>query len=461
MNKSQQKIHLVGIGGSGIQGLASFLKEQGVSVSGSDLQSVSFSGVHTYAPHQVALLEKIAPQALVYSPAVPENNVEVQWALKHGVEIHSYPEKVGLEMKSKVGIAVAGTHGKSTTSSLIAQLLFQEGRDPSFIIGAKVFPFEQNGHHGKGKEMVVEACEYQKSFLSLHYQLAVINNIEEDHLDYYHDLKEITQSFKEFARKLKPEGKLFLPESLFEDFRTLPVSLFSVGRKTQAHYRWNRLKMTTEGCSFYFKALEEGWRKCFLPLFGKHNVANASMALAVVHQLGIPLDRAIQHLSHIQAPARRFQIHQLEPFVLIEDFAHHPTKIARTLEACRQRFPDRKIYCVFQPHQHHRTRVLLQEFAESLADVQECLIPPIFAARDTAQEKMKTQSPQLVQAIFQAGGQARYFSHPESILEYLEKKITAKALVLVLGAGNIGEMVEPLKRLKVSQKIQEGLEIKV
>ncbi|MEK7486455.1 MAG: UDP-N-acetylmuramate--L-alanine ligase [Planctomycetota bacterium] len=463
MNYPLQRVHLVGIGGSGIQGLATFLKEQAVSVSGSDLNPVQFSGIQTYSPHQVAPLEKIAPQLVVYSPAVPENNIEVQWALKNGIEIHSYPEQVGLEMKKKVGIAVAGTHGKSTTSSLITQLLFREGRDPSFIIGAKVFPFEKNGHYGNGQEMVVEACEYQKSFLSLHYQFAVINNIEADHLDYYQDLKDITQSFKEFARKLNPGGTLFLPEALREEFQTLPITICTVGNNNKATYRWNRLKMSPEGCEFFFKAPEEPWHKCFLPLFGRHNISNATMALAVVHQLGVPLKRVISHLAQVRAPARRFQIHQLKPVVIIEDFAHHPTKITRTLEACRQRFPDQKIYCIFQPHQHHRTRVLLKEFAESLVDVHECLIPPIFAARDTVQEKARTQSPHLVQAILQAGGRAQYFASLEEMKQYLEQKIQKASVILVLGAGNIGEIVAPLMKMKIPylQKTQEELEIKV
>lgn len=440
-SRPHSQIHLIGIGGSGMQGLARFLQEKGTIVSGSDLNPVNFPGVPCYSPHQVEQIEQLSPTQVVYSPAIPENNQELQWALRKKIPIRSYPEQVGEEMKEKFGIAVAGTHGKSTTSTLITHLLFKEGRDPSFIIGAKVAPFQTNGRYGKGAEMVVEACEYQKSFLALHYDIAVINNIEEDHLDCYADLAEIKQTFREFARKLKPAGLLVLPYDLKEDFENLPISSVTVGKNAKSTYQYHRVTTSTRGCRFWFRGPDQKNHKIFLPLFGKHNIANAAMALAVAHHLGIPMERASRHLESATTPARRFQIHQREPFVVIEDFAHHPTKIYRTLEACRQRFPHTKIHCVFQAHQHHRTRVFLDAFADVLTKADSCLIPPIFQARDSLWEQQQTKGEHLTQAIQKAGGNAQSFESWSKMKQHLLDVIQPEEVLLVLGAGDIGEFV--------------------
>jgi UDP-N-acetylmuramate--alanine ligase len=272
----------------------------------------------------------------------------------------------------------------------------------------------------------------------------LINNIEEDHLDFYKDLEAIQHSFREFARKLKPKGCLILPEALYSGFQSLPFMVYRVGKSSFCEYQYYQMSTTAMGGAFYFRRRGNPFYRIETPLLGRHNLLNAAMALATAHQAGVSLEESAEALKTAQTPARRFQILQEEPFVIVDDFAHHPTKIARTFQTCRQRFPGQKIRCIFQAHQHHRTRVFLKSFGKILAQAEECYIPPIFSARDTLEEQTQTTASHLVKAIQQQGGSAQEWQSLEALHSYLFETAKAGDVLLILGAGDISLFAKQL-----------------
>jgi UDP-N-acetylmuramate--alanine ligase len=346
------------------------------------------------------------------------------------------------------GIAISGTHGKSTTSGWLVYLLKQAGADPNFIIGAKISQLDSSSGVADGKYFVAEACEYDRSFLNLKPKIACILNIEADHLDYYKDEAEIVEAFEQFAKGIKQGGVLIA--------NSRDPNVAKVIRQLPDDQRYETFGLD-ENCNFYAKNLQlnnglytfdiyhngklSGATKISLP--GRHNVLNALAVTAMAVNVGLPAQQILQLLPCFTGVERRLMLKgQVGQITILDDYAHHPTEIRASLAAIRQRYQPKRIWCIFQPHQYSRTRFLLDDFAESfkLADI--TIVPEIYFVRDSQAEKKEINSQILVERIRANGTEAVFIDSFERICDYLKKKVSPGDLVVTMGAGDIWKVAD-------------------
>jgi len=352
-----------------------------------------------------------------------------------GIPLRRRLELVGELMADKQGIAIAGTHGKTTTTTMITMMLEAAGRHPTALIGAEVRTLQSNVVLGSGPQMVVEACEYGRSYLDLRPKVAVITNIEADHLDYYHDLEDIKQSFLDFINLLPADGVVVANG---DDANTREV----VGRSDKKVV-WAGLgpdnDFTATGLRFvegrmHFSVNDtETW----LQVPGRHNVSNAVLAWAVAKQIEVD-DPTLQHVleDEFTGLARRFEIiGSTKGITFVDDYAHHPTEIVAMMEGARQYFPNRKLIVVFHPHQFSRTRLLLDDFANSFTDADRVIVAPIYAVRDSEEDKKSISSEILVDEINKVTDNAEFLGDFEHIEEILTEELKAGDVLITLGAG--------------------------
>lgn len=441
------KIHFIGIGGIGVSALAQYyLARKDYRVSGSDLASSEitrllkekgakvFTGKHKPGnlPDDVGLV--------VYSPAVLATNPELKKAKKLGVRNISYPEALGELTRRYFTIAVSGAHGKSTTTSMIAQILIKAGLEPTVIVGTKLKEFgNTNFHAGKGKFLVIEADEWQASFLKYWPKVIVLTNIEREHLDYYKNLENILKTFSEYISHLPKKGLLIANA---ED-ENIPKILPSAET-----YKIEKYSL---------KQKETRKIKKILPVPGSHNVSNALAALAAARFLGVPDEVSFKALSEFKGTWRRFEIKKgaigAKRFTIISDYGHHPTEIRATLAAVREKFPGKKIWCIFQPHQYQRTFYLFDDFVKVFsasligkkATLEKAIITDIYsvAGREKAEIKKKVNSAKLVQAV---NNEKAEYLPKKKIRSYLKKNLKNGRVLIVMGAGDIYEIAEGLSR---------------
>ncbi len=459
MNFEGKNVHFIGIGGIGMSGLAKVLLMQGAHVTGSDICPSAVTGELTSLGAGVTIghsPDNLSPvvELVVHSAAIKPDNPEYQKASRRGLAILKYAQLLGVLMADYVGIAVSGTHGKSTTTAMITYILKEAGYAPSFVIGARVPQLgAASSDAGAGEHLVAEACEYDRSFHNLSPTVAVINNIEEDHLDYYHNLDEIVESFKEFTLRIKPGGILV---ANLDDARVSAVAreaacdVITVGTHPGAN--WQAHSMTSQRGSYSFQvrkgSQELGAFSLSIP--GVHHVSNALAALATCDWVGVELEEARFRLGQFAGTERRFQIlGEVGGVTVVDDYAHHPTEIRCTLKAAREFFPGRKIWCVFQPHQHSRTRFLLSDFAHSFAQADEIVLADIYFVRDSLQEKTLISSRDLVREVTELGGHARYFPSFPDITDCLGQELEVGDVLVTMGAGDIWQVAyEMFQRLK-------------
>jgi len=396
-----QRIHCVGVGGGGLSALARLLAARGHSVSGSDsaadfhVTELSAAGVSVRAGHDARHLGDA--QLLVRSAAVPDSNPEVAAALAAGVPVLKYSEALGRLMTGRRGIAVAGTHGKSTTTALVAHLLRAGGLDPAWVVGARPLSLPDACGWGQGDAMVVEACEYDHSFLNLDYEIAVVNSIAPDHLDCFGDEQGVREAYRRFASRLPPGGTLVLGADVGADCEL---------RCPPGARRWHvedhlHLDRVTEDERGFHGVVEGGaWgRGSFeLPLLGRHNLENLRAGLLAVVALGVPLWFALPHVAGFHGVARRLQdLGERDGVRWIDDFAHHPDALAAASGAVRARFPGRRLVGIFQPHQVSRTADFLDGFASALQGFDAVGLCDIFVSRDRHPERAEGLSAALAQ----------------------------------------------------------------
>jgi UDP-N-acetylmuramate--alanine ligase len=412
-----KKIHFIGIGGIGVSALAKYYLEKGVSVSGSDLVSSkiidALKGAEIYiGEHKASNLAEDV-DLVIHSPAVPSDNPELEEAKMLGIEVKSYPQALGDLTRDYFTIAVTGTHGKSTTSAMLGVIMVEAGLDPTVIIGTKVKEFQNsNCRVGKSKYLVIEACEYEASFLNYWPQIIVITNIEEEHLDYYKNLDNILKAFKEFISHLPAEGKLVVNG---DD---------------------ENIKKISEAKGYSLNQEETGKIKLNVP--GQHNIYNALAALTVARILKIPDKVSFKALANYQGVWRRFDIKECSRGIsVVNDYAHHPTEIKATLEAAKQTFPNRKIWAVFQPHQYQRTHYLFDDFVKVLSEapVDKLIITDIYdvAGREEEDIKDSVSSQKLAEEV----NSAEYIGSIEEVADYLNKNVGKEEVIIIMGAGNI------------------------
>jgi len=450
MTFTETHIHFVGIGGIGMSGIARMLAAEGKRVTGSDLaatpvtRSLAADGIPVRLSQRAENLSDVV-DLLVVSAAVKDENPEVVEARRRGIPVQKYARVLGRLMNDRRGIAVSGTHGKTTTTAMIATVLRHAGLDPSFVVGAAVGPLGGSSGVGTGECFVVEACEYDRSFHNLSPHCAVINNIEEDHLDYYTGgLEEIVASFTQFASQVRPDGLLVVNRADENALRTVAsgrvrsrVETFAV---EDAEADWIAADLRPSGGLFTFEAIGKGKSlgTFALGIPGRHNVSNALAALACCAWAGVDVTATREALRTFHGADRRFQIvGESADVTVVDDYAHHPSEIRETLRAAREYFEGRRIVVIFQPHQHSRTRFLLSDFARSFDDADVVIVPEIYFVRDSESERQQVNSSDLVRAMQTHGKACHDLATFEDIEAYLADHLRSGDVVITMGAGDV------------------------
>ncbi len=434
------KVHFIGIGGIGMSGLAKILLVRGDAVSGSDQQPCLFPGAKAgHAPENIP----DGTELVVRSAAVRDENPEVVEARRRKIPVLKYAEMVGRLTKEKQTIAVAGCHGKTTTTAMVSWVLDRAGFGPTFICGGVIPQLGSNAAPGPGKHLVVEACEYDRSFLNYAPACAVITNVEEDHLDYYKDITEIAAAFREFASRSSGPviGSADCAHSaaIVGELKGKGEG-FSIAKDAD----WRARNIEVKDGRWTFEVLKYGksYGRYGLAVAGEHNVSNALAAVAAATWAGVGQEIVQLALSEFTGAERRFQLLGEKRGALVyDDYGHHPTEIQATLRAAKARFPDRRIWCVFQPHQVSRTRIFMKDFARSFGDAHVVLLPEIYEARDGANGNgRKVSSADLAKAISENGKAALFLPTFDEVLAFLRDKVTPDCLVLTLGAGDVHQV---------------------
>jgi UDP-N-acetylmuramate--alanine ligase len=443
-----ESAHLVGICGSGMKALAELLTDLNWQVTGSDisepnptLDAMRQRGLRVHSGHDDQFLPQNA-DVLVYSPAVGANNPERRRAEDLGVVQMSYSQILGYLMRGQTGVSIAGTHGKSTTTAMTAFVLEAAGLNPSVIVGAELRDLSRSGWAGTGNPFVVESCEYQRSFLDLTPKHAAILGIEPDHFDCYETLNDSITAFSQFVGRVASDGSLLLPADCAASRRCAEASSAAIETfsLTDPAADWWITDARPAGDATRYRVFHQGlfYSEVVLQLPGRHNAHNAVVAIALCHRLGVSRSDIREALVEFHGIRRRFEsVGSWRGVTLIDDYAHHPTAVATTLETARKEFGTRRIWCAFQPHQASRTQALLAEFATSFSAADEVLIAPTFAAREQAATADDPSAVELATQISQAGCSARWCVSLDRVIATLEDEVRPGDVLITMGAGDI------------------------
>ncbi len=454
-----KRFHFIGAGGVGMSGLAKLLIKNKAVVTGSDrlasaaVDRLNALGAKITLGHNACNLDPSA-DAVVISAAITGDNPEFMTARANGVKIYKYAEMLGIMMDYYEGIAIAGTHGKSTTTGWLVHLMTQAGRNPNYIVGADILQLHGSSGVADSEWFVAEACEYDRSFLNLRPRIGCVLNIEQDHLDYYKDENEIVQAFVDFAAGIKHGGILIANgqnANVREIFGALKGGLKCETFGIEGEFSFSARNLESLDGSYRFDVYHNGFLmgRTKTSLAGKHNVSNALAVIALAVNAGIAPDVVLEKLPAFTGMDRRVMLKaQVAGVTVLDDYAHHPTEIRASLEAIRQRYRPKRLWCVFQPHQYSRTRFLLDDFAESfeLADI--TIVPEIYFVRDTEQSKKEVNAKVLVERIINHGEQALYIDGFDNIVNHLAENVRPGDAVVTMGAGNIWKVAdEYIRRL--------------
>lgn len=456
--KEEKSVHFIGIGGTGLSAIARVLLESGYLVTGSDrvlsplAKSLQADGVRIDIGHRAENIE--GAQIVVRSSAVTDDNVEVIAARQKGIPVLKRSEYISYLMKDHFGIAVAGTHGKTTTTAMIAWILTYLNQDPTFITGGVLKNTGSNAHAGKGKAFLIEADEYDRMFLGLKPNLAVITNIEHDHPDCYPTEDDFFDAFNEFASHVGSDGTLLVCVNDQNAMRLGRVArqrgqkviTYAIQDKkiNTADYYADELTQNPVG-GMRFTAdcnLENHPLKLHstvnLQVPGAHNVQNALAALAVAHQMKLPVDQASEALSEFRGTGRRFEVCvEVNGVTIIDDYAHHPTEIRATLSAAHLRYPKSNLWVVWQPHTYTRTRLLFDEFVTAFKEADHVIVTGIYAAREKQPED-GFSSEQVIAVMTHPD--AHYDPDFSSISKYLSERMVSGDVLIVLSAGDADQI---------------------
>lgn len=442
-----KNIHFVGIGGIGMSGVAEILAQQGLNVSGCDLRKSAATellagrGISVSIGHDPSHLAGV--DALVVTAAVRGANPEIDAALARGVRVIPRKEVLGALVDSKRAVGVAGTHGKTTTSAMVAVILEEAGLDPTVIVGGMVRNLASNAKRGAGDLLVVEADEYDRTFHHMHPHVAVVTNIEADHLEYYGSFEAIIESFRIFLAGIPPGG---LVAGCVDDHqvallldRVRGVRVVRYGLGVEADLAARNITYHERGSSFEVEGI--GFVKLFVP--GAHNICNALGAIAAARELGVPPPVIASALAKFLGVDRRFQIlGEYGGAIVVDDYAHHPTEIAATLKAARGGYPHRRVVALFQPHLYSRTRDFAWEFGQSLALADLAFVAPVYAARENAIEGVSAK------LIADAARGVEFLDRSNAeIVNELRRRLRPDDIFIAMGAGDVHEIAEALVRI--------------
>lgn len=447
------RVHMVGVGGCGMSGAAAMLLRFGAHVTGSDqctfdaLPALVSAGARIHVGHRAAQLPPDT-DLVVVSAAIPEDNPEVLAARQSSMPVIKYAQLLGSLMKAFEGVAVSGTHGKTTTTALCAHMFREGGLDPSFVVGACC---DQLGGHsgvGAGRHLIVESCEFDRSFLHLHPWSAVILNIEADHLDCFRDIEEITEAFAEFAGRVPAKGLVVCNG---EDPRALRAARASTARIETFGFEhgvdWRAVNLRDDHGRFSFDAEYRGEvvLSTSLAIAGRHNVGNALGAIALAYHAGADLKAVARAAASFEGVRRRLTFRgRGRGVTILDDYAHHPTEVRVTIEAARYRYEPKRTLVVFQPHQYSRTWHLMDAFAGSFTLADEVVIPEVYGAREARDDLNGRASEELASRIVKHGGQARYVPTLRDAAEHVSRHAADGDMVLTMGAGDVWKVADEL-----------------
>ena len=436
----------MGMLGTGVRGLVSILRARNFHVSGSDSSGESLPlefqrlGVEYSPVHEEANLGSDV-DFLVHTAAVGDDNAEIRKARRLGIPVLKYSEYLGELMGEGRGLAVAGTHGKTTTSSMTSWILYSAGKDPSFVIGGRI-PQLGSSRQGKGCDFVAEACEYDRSFLQLKPEAAVVTNVEEEHLDCFKDMEEILGVFQQFINRVPEKGLLVLNA---DDPQTMSLAPAAVCRNIQTFsldstagdWQASQLCLGGLGAAFILTGPGGIHQPVELGIPGRHNVKNALAAAAICNWVGVSAEKISEALESFPGVHRRFEILARDPVTVIDDYAHHPTEVEALLGAARDVGFSGKVIGVFQPHQFSRLRQMLDAFAEALAGFDEILVTKPYKARDSREDQAAVSSNMLTREIELRGGTASDTPTFGDARARLDEIVLAGDAVIFMGAGSV------------------------
>lgn len=446
-------VFFIGIGGISMSGLAEILLSEGFEVSGSDrlksplTESLSAKGASVYYGQKKENLAPL-PDLIVYTSAIKNDNPEFTAGKELGIPFLTRAQLLGQMMKNyKIPIAVSGTHGKTTTTSMLSQILLEAGTDPTLSIGGIYRNIGGNIRVGGSDYFVTEACEYTNSFLSFFPKIGIILNIEEDHLDFFKDIDDIRNSFHEFAKLLPSDGLLIINGDIAnaeEITRSLSCSVITYGSGASCGYSPSDISYDELGNpSFKLTSPDGSFEGSYtLSVPGMYNVYNATAAIAAAKFLSIDEQTIQKALLDFHGTDRRFEYKgEVNGISIIDDYAHHPTEITATLNAAAN-YPHKTLWCVFQPHTYTRTKAFLHEFAKALSLSDKIILADIYPARET--DTLGISSVTLQREIESLGHECYYFSSFEEIKNFILENCTKDDLLITMGAGDVVKIGEKL-----------------
>lgn len=445
-----KNIHFVGIGGIGMSGIAELMHNQGFQVTGSDLNQndvidhLRELGINIAIGHVPENLGNA--DMIVYSSAVTSDNVEIQEARKRNLLVIRRAEMLAELMRIKYSVAVAGTHGKTTTTSMVGKVMTEGNLDPTIIVGGKLRSLKTNAKLGSGEFLVAEADEFDRSFLRLFPTMAIITTLEAEHLDCYKDLSEIQSAFVEFANRVPFFGSVIVcidEPAIREIIPRIQRRIVTYGTSSYADFRTENIQLGANTATGEVLLHNQPVGKLSLQLTGTHNLKNALAAIAVGIEVNIPFTTILSALSDFKGVIRRFEIKGVvDDIIIVDDYAHHPTEILVTLRGAKQGWK-RRLITIFQPHLYSRTRDFCDKFGQSFQDADILVITDIYPARE---KPIPGISGELIAICAKNAGHKNvlYVPDKENVVEEVRKILNPHDMVITMGAGDIWKIGEQL-----------------
>lgn len=471
-------LYFIGIGGVGMSSVAMMMKNNGYMVMGSD----AAAGPTTRALENIGVKIDFQQDGqwidrktdlIVTSAAIPNNNLDLIKAKALGIKVIKYSQLLGLLMRGKEGIAVSGTHGKTTTTAMISAILKGAGLDPACVIGGETSKINDEYSRGKGDLFVAEACEYDRTFLSLSPKIAVITSIDEDHLDYYKDMDMLRLAFAEFAGSVPKNGLIvvngfdsnikiamrevncnietYTADNYKRTCNDNPSKRFpySTHNAEPITFRstWQSTMPVLKDGKNYFRVFYKGdfFGDFYLIVPGIHNVMNALASIAVCHKVAVDKYAIFTALSTFKGVNRRFQIvGNVNGITIVDDYAHHPTAIETTLKTARDVFSGRRIWCLYQPHQYSRTKLLLERFVHSFEHADKIILTEIYSARDSIEDKKAVSSSDIVIKMKRMGKDAEFIPNLSDAADTLCGSLESGDVLIIMGAGDVWKAADDI-----------------
>lgn len=453
-----QHVHFIGIAGTGLSAIARILILRGYHVTGSDLrantdtQYLADLGATIYHGHDAVYVQ--GADFVIRSSAVKDTHVEVLAAQSQHIPVYKRSDMIAAIMADKETIAVAGTHGKTTTTSMVSHVLIETDQDPSYIVGGAMANTGLNADVGQGRAFVIEADEYDNMFHGLTPQIAIITSVEFDHPDFFKTPDDLIQSFTHFVAQLSDDGLLIcciddpLTQSFAQKRHDLGLPVITYGFNSAAD--WCAINIRYENNKTLYDVIVNDTVSGTVTLEspGKHNILNSLAALIVADVYGVTFEDSSQALSTFKGTGRRFDVRaEINDIIVVDDYAHHPTAIVTTLDAARQRYPQHDLWAIWQPHTFSRTASLWDAYAAAFTEAHHVIVTDIYAAREKSEDFPDITIPRLLADM--SHPDQHHFTTFDGIVSYLKQHVQSPAVILIMSAGDAPEIgIEFIKRLK-------------